>query len=129
MTVLDLYIVIPPSYVELGEDLGISQFVHEIRDEGEWVGVADGVFVDVAVVLTGAKSTVLLFNKEERRGLGGVGWADLSRGEVFIQEVLSGFTLVRGEGVHFPDLRGEGIIEIDFMIIGSQGGNVVGGFF
>ena len=28
------------------------------------------MFVDVAVVLTWAKSTVLLFNKEERRGLG-----------------------------------------------------------
>ena len=87
------------------------------------------MFVDIAVVLTWVKSAVLLFNKEERRGLGGVGWADLSRGEVFIQEVLSGFMLVWGEGVHFPDLWGEGVVEIDFMIIGSRGGNMIGGFF
>ena len=129
VSVLDSYVVVSPPDVEFGEDLGISQLVHKIRDEGEWIGIADGVFVDIAVVLTWAESAVLLFNKEERRGLGGVGWADLSRGEVFIQEVLSGFTLVRGEGVHFPDLWGEGVVEIDLMIIGSRGGNVVGGFF
>ena len=44
----------------------------------------DGVFVDVAVVLAWAEPSILLFNKEEGRGLGGVGWMDFSRGEVFI---------------------------------------------
>ena len=87
------------------------------------------MFVNVTVVLAGAESTVLLFNKEEGRGLGGIGWADLSRSKVFIQEVLSGFALVWGEGIHFSDLRGEGVVEIDLMVIGSRGGNVVGSFF
>ena len=43
------------------------------------VGVADGVFIDVSVVLAGAESSVLLFDEEEGRGLGGVGRAELSR--------------------------------------------------
>ena len=60
--------------------------------------------------------------------MGRVGWADLSRGEVFIQEVLSGFSLIRGEGVYLPDLWGEGVIEVYFMVVGSRRGNVVGGF-
>ena len=66
MTVFDSYVVIPPPYVELGEDLGISQFVHEIRDEGEGVGVTDGVFIDISIVLAGAKSSIFLFDEEER---------------------------------------------------------------
>ena len=119
VSVFDSYVVVSPPDVELGENLGISQFVYKIRDEGKRVGVADGVFIDVAVVLAWAKSAILLFNKEERRGLGGVRWADLSRGEVFIQEVLSGFAFVWGEGIYFPDFRGESIVEIDFMVIGS----------
>ena len=76
------------------------------------------MFIDVTVVLAWAKSAILLFDKEERRGLGGVGRADFPRSEVFIQEVLSGFSLVWGEGVHFPDLRGEGVVEVYFMVIG-----------
>ena len=77
------------------------------------------MFIDVTVVLAWAKSAILLFDKEERRGLGGVGRVDFSRSEVFIQEVLGGFTLIQGEGVHFPDLWGEGVIEVYFMVIGS----------
>ena len=65
VTVLDPYVVVPPSDVELGEDLGVSQFIHEIRDKREGVGVMDGMFVDVTIVLAGAKSSVLLFDEEE----------------------------------------------------------------
>ena len=119
VSILDSYIVVSPSNIEFGEDLGVSQLIYEIRDEGEWVGVADGVFIDIAVVLAWAKSAVLFFNEEERRGLGGVRWADLSRGEVFVQEVLGGFAFVWGEGIHFPDFRDEGVVEINFVVIGS----------
>ena len=42
------------------------------------------MLVDVAVVLARAESSVLLFDKEKRGGLGRVGGADLSGGKVFI---------------------------------------------
>ena len=76
------------------------------------------MFIDVAVVLAWVESAVFLFDKEEQRGLGGVGRTDLPRSEIFVQKVLSGFSLVQGEGVHFPDFRGEGVVKVDLVIIG-----------
>ena len=119
VSVFDPYIVISPPNVEFGEDLSISQFIYKVGDERKGVGVADGVFVDVVVVLARAESSILLFDEEERRSLRGVGRADLSRGEVFVKEVFGGFAFIRGEGINFPDLQGEGVIEIDLMIVGS----------
>ena len=78
VAILDPYIVIPPSDIKFGEDFGISQLVYEIEDEGKGVGVVNGVFIDITVVLTGAESSIFLFHEEERRGLGGVRWTDFS---------------------------------------------------
>ena len=77
VTIFDSYVVVSPADVELSKYLGVSQFVHEVGDERKGVGVVDGVFVDITVVLARAESSVLLFDEEERRGLGGVGWTDL----------------------------------------------------
>ena len=119
VSVFDSYIVISPPDIKFGEDFSVSQFIYEVGDERKGVGVADGMFVDVAVILAGAKSSILLFDEEERRGLGGVGWAYLSRGEVFVQKVFGGLAFVWGEGVNFPDLWGKGVVKIDFMVVGS----------
>ena len=86
------------------------------------------MFVDIAVVLAGAESSVFLFDKEEGRGLGGVGWTDLSGGEVLIQEVFGGFVFVGREGVYFPDFWGERVVKVDFMVVRMGRGNVVGCF-
>ena len=37
----------------------------------------DGMGIQVAIVLAGVKSTILLFHKEERGGLGGLRWMNL----------------------------------------------------
>ena len=85
VAIFDSYVVVPPADVELSENFSISQFIYEVGDERKGVGIADGVFVDVAVILAGAESSIFLFDEEERGGLGGVGRADLSRGEVFVR--------------------------------------------
>ena len=84
VSIFDPYVVISPADVELSENFSIPQFIYEVGDERKGIGVADGVFVDIAVVLAGAESSILLFDEEERGCLGGIGRADLSRGEVFI---------------------------------------------
>ena len=96
VTVLDADIVVPPADVKFSKQFGIFEFVDEVGDEGEWIGVAGGMFVQVSVILTGVEATVLLFDKEERRCLGGVRRANLSTVEVFLEEVLSGFSFFRG---------------------------------
>ena len=65
VSVLDPYVIVPPSDVELGKDLSISQFVYEVGDKRKGIGVANGVFVDVAVVLARAESSIFLFDEEE----------------------------------------------------------------
>ena len=74
---------VSPSYVEFGEDLGVPEFVDEVGDEGEGIGITNGMFVKVSVVLAGAKSAILLFDKEEGCSLRGVRRTDLSGFEVF----------------------------------------------
>ena len=77
VAILDLHVVVSPTNIEFGEDFGILQFVNEIGDEGKGVGVTDGMFVDVSIVLARAKSSVLLFNEEKGGCLWRVGWANL----------------------------------------------------
>ena len=49
--------------------------------------------------------------------------------EVFLKEVFSSFALIRGEGIDFPDFRGKGFIEVNFMVIGSGRWHMVSSFF
>ena len=54
VSVFDMHVVVPPTDVELGEDLRSLEFVDEVGDKGEWVGIVDGVFIEISVILTGA---------------------------------------------------------------------------
>ena len=129
VTIFDVDIVVPPMNIELGEVASVFQLVHKVRDEREGVGVTGGMFVEVSVVLAGAKFAVSPFNKEEGGGLWGVGRTNLSSGKVFFKEVLGGFFLIGREGVDFAYLRCKGVVEIDLMVIGLGWGNMVSCFF
>ena len=72
VSILDMDIVISPADVKFGKDLCSLEFINEVRDEGEGVYVMDHVFVDVVVVLTGTKTTILLFDAKEGGHLWGV---------------------------------------------------------
>ena len=72
VSIFDTDVVIFPTDIKLGENLCPLQFINEVRDEWEGICIADHVFIDIAIVLTGAEATVLLFNKEKRGCLWGV---------------------------------------------------------
>ena len=80
ISVLDVDIVVLPSNIKLGEVLCIFKFVNEVRDKRKRIGVLDGVFIQIMIVLAGAKFPILLLDKEERGGLGRIRGMDLSRG-------------------------------------------------
>jgi len=85
------------------------------------------MFVEVPVILAWAESSVLFLDKKERGGLGGVGGADLSGAKVFVKEFFGGKAFVRGERVKFSHFRGEGVGEVDLVVIRLRGRDMVGG--
>ena len=78
VSVLNVNIIVSPSNIKLGKVPGVFEFVDKVRDEGEGVCVTDGMLVQIVVILAGAEFPILLFDKEERGGLGGVGGTDFS---------------------------------------------------
>ena len=96
VTIFDANVVVPPADVKFSEQFGIFEFVDEVGDEGKWVGVAGGMFVQVSVILTGTETAILLFDKEEWGRLRGIGRANLSTVKVFLEEVFGGFPFFGG---------------------------------
>ena len=92
VTFLDADVVVSPSYIKLSKNLGILEFVDEVRDQREGICVSDGVFIEVVIVLAGSESAIPFFDKEAWRCLGGFRWADFSRAKVFVNEVVSGLS-------------------------------------
>ena len=54
VSVLNSDIVVPPPDVEFSEEFSSLELINEVGDEGEGIGIADGVLVKVPIVLTGA---------------------------------------------------------------------------
>ena len=107
---LNLDIVISPSYVKLGEDLGIFKFVDEVRNQGEGVCILDSMAVEVPVILARLEASVLFLDKEERGSLGGFGWTDFPRVKVFVNELICGFSFFDGEGIKFSYFWDKGFV-------------------
>ena len=76
------------------------------------------MFIQLVVILAGTKAIILLFDKEWGH-LRGVQGANLSTVKVFLEEVPSGFSFVRQEGVNLSNFGSEGVIKVDFVVIGS----------
>ena len=98
--------------------VSISEFIDEIRNEGKRIGISNGMFIQVVVVLARAKTTIFLFDKEEWGHLRGVRGADLSTIEVFLEEILGGLALIRRDGVDLSDLKR--FVKVDLVVIGSR---------
>ena len=74
VSVSDADVVVSPSDIKLGEDLGILHLVYEFLDQQEGVGILDSVGVDVSVIFTGSEGVrgILFVNEEEGGCLRGV---------------------------------------------------------
>ena len=48
----DLDVVVPPSYIKLGKDFGVFEFVNQVQDQREGVCILDCVTIKIAVILT-----------------------------------------------------------------------------
>ena len=109
VTFLDSDIVISPSHIKLGEDLGVFKFVDEIGDQGEGICVSNSMAIEISVILARSEVSILFFD-EEGRSLGGFGRMNFSRAKVFIDELIHGLPFLDREGIEFSYFRDEGFI-------------------
>ena len=65
VSVFDLDIVISPPNVKFGEYLRPLEFINEIGNKWEGICIADCMLIDVLVVLTGVKATILFLTKKK----------------------------------------------------------------
>ena len=105
-----LDIVISPSYIKLGEDFGVFKFVDEIRDQGERICISNSMAIEISVILARSEASILFFDEEERRSLGGFGRTNFPRAKVFIDELIHSLPFLDGEGVEFSDFWDQGFI-------------------
>jgi hypothetical protein len=69
-------VVVPPSDIKLRKEhqsmtVHSHEPIHELTYEGERGGISDGESIELSIVLDGSEITVLLLNKEERKGISG----------------------------------------------------------
>ena len=65
----DANVVIAPSNIKLGEQGRVLHIVDQLWDERERISVANGVGVEISIVLAWSQGSVLFGHKEKRRGL------------------------------------------------------------
>ena len=121
-------IVISPSYIKLGKDLGIFEFVDEIRDQGEGICISNCMAIEILVILAGSKASILFLDEEERRSLGGFGWTNFPRAKVFVDELICSLPFFDREGVEFSYFWDEGFVQVYGMVVGSGWGYMISGF-
>ena len=119
---LNVDVVISPMNVEFGEQGGLLHVIDEFRDEGEWVSILDSVGIQVVVILTWMKGSILLWYKEERGCLGRLRGYDPSCLKVFFDKRFTGFHFCQVERVDFGDLGNKVWAKLDGMIIGAMMG-------
>ena len=68
---LNANVVVSPTNVKFGKQGRFFHVINEFRDERKWIGVLDGMGVQVSIVLARSKGPILLWYKEERGSLGG----------------------------------------------------------
>ena len=74
VSIPDVNVVVSPSDIKFGEDLGIFHLANEVLDQWERVGIFDSMCVDISIVLARLEgiTSVFFVDKEEGGCLGGV---------------------------------------------------------
>src|SRR6266404_571506 len=60
-------VIVSPMDIKFCEDVGILDLAYEIWYKWQWIAIADGVFIQLAIILYWVQFTVFLFDKEEGR--------------------------------------------------------------
>ena len=72
--------------IYLGVDFGPAGGVQKVGDQGEWVAILFGNFIEASKVNAEPKRTILLFYEKDWSSMGGSSGADKSGSEIFVYE-------------------------------------------
>src|SRR5882762_9419281 len=126
----DTNIVISPSNIELREDSGGLEFIDDVGNQRERILIFNRERVQLTVVLDQAQLTILLLDKEERRGEGGLRRANItSFGHIF-EEGIKGNLFTGTKGIDFAIVFGNSVgFQLDSMIPFTEWGQGLRGRF
>ncbi len=79
----NLDIIVSPLYIEFGEERSTLELFQDRFNQGEWVVIADCLFVQFSVVLDRSELSILLFNEEKGGRVWGFRFLDVPLAEVF----------------------------------------------
>ena len=77
-------ICVPEIY--LGVDFGLAGGVQKVGDQGEWVVILFGTFIEASKVNAEPEKAILLFYKKDWSSMGESSGVDKSSAEIFIYE-------------------------------------------
>ena len=80
----DKMVCVPEIY--LGVDFGLAGRVQKVGDQGEWVAILFGNFIEALEVNAEPERAILLFYKKDRSSMGGCSRADKSSAKVLVYE-------------------------------------------
>ena len=66
--------------------------------------------IEISVVLARSEASILFFNEEEGRSLGGFGQTNFPRVKVFVNKLICSLPFLDREGIEFPYLWDEGFV-------------------
>ena len=70
--------------IYLGVDFCLAEGVQKVRDQGEWVVILFGNFIEASKVNAEPEGTILLFYEKDQNSVGGSSGADKSGAEIFV---------------------------------------------
>ncbi|KAG5350337.1 hypothetical protein C0989_011515 [Termitomyces sp. Mn162] len=88
ISLMNAHIVVTPPDVQLSEVLHTLEVVDELRDKGERVTVLHHHNIEYLVVLDQLEGAILLFDEEDQKSHWRLGWADVTRVQVLLQECV-----------------------------------------
>ena len=64
--IMNLYLMVPGSYVNILKDFGSSHLIEQVIDPREWITVLDSHFVQLTVINAHLHRTIFLLHKKYR---------------------------------------------------------------
>ena len=113
----DLDEIVHVLYIYLGVDFGPAGGVQKVRDQGEWVVILFGNFIEALEVNTEPEGAVLPFYKKDQSNMGGSSGADKSGAEIFIYESLESRQLDWRQQVECSQRQGSAFFKVNLQIV------------